>query len=118
MKQKKYSSGIIALIGLGVINVAGAADYSSLSTDELVDMRSQIGEMTTEDRDSYRSEMYSRAQSMSEDERASYQQMNGQGSRGSGDGTGNQYRYGQSGGSGSYGSGYGSRQGGGGRHRQ
>ncbi len=50
MKQKNYRSGIIALIGFGVINVAVAADYSSMSTEELVEMRSQVRETTTEDR--------------------------------------------------------------------
>ncbi len=105
MKQKKYRNTIIALIGLGVINVAVAADYSSMSTEELMDMRSQSRDMSTEDRDSYRTEMRSRAQSMSDDERSSFQQSRGQGSGGGGGG-------------GSYGSGYSSRQGGGGKYRQ
>ena len=115
MKQKKYRIGIIALIGLGVINAAVAADYSSVSTEELMNMRSQTRDMSTQDRDSYRSEMRSRAQSMSDDERSSFQQMGGQGSGG---GSGSQNRYGQGSGGGSYGSGYGSRQGGGGKYRQ
>ena len=114
MKQKKYSIGIIALSGLGVINTAIAADYSSMSTEELMDMRSQAREMSTEDQNSYRSEMRSRVQSMTDDERSSFQQSRGQGS---GAGSGNQNRYRQGGG-GSYGSGYGSRQGGGGQYRQ
>lgn len=114
MKQKKYSSGIIAVIGLGVINVAVAADYSTMSTEEMVNMRSQVREMSTEDQNSFRTEMHSRSQTMSEDERASFQQMRGQGSGG---GSGSQNRYGQGSG-GSYGSGYGSRQGGGGKYRQ
>ena len=100
MKQKNYRNGIIALIGLGVINVAVAADYSSMSTEEMTQMRSQVRDMSAEDQNSYRNEMRSRVQSMSTDERASFQQMNRQGS-----------------GSGGYGSGYGSRQGGGGRNR-
>ncbi len=115
MKQKNYRNGIIALIGFGVINVAVAADYSSMSTEELVEMRSQVRETTTEDRDSYRSEMRNRTQSMSEEERANYQQRSGQGS---GDGAGKQNRNRQGNSSGSYGSGYSSRQGGGGKHRQ
>ena len=115
MKQKKYRIGIIALIGLGVINAAVAADYSSMSTEELMNMRSQTRDMSTQDRDSYRSEMRSRAQSMSNEERSSFQQMRGQGSGG---GSGSQNRYGQGSGGGSYGSGYGSRQGGGGKYRQ
>ena len=104
MKQKYYRNGIIAIIGLGVINVAIAADYSDMSTEELVEMRSQAREMSTEDRDSYRSEMRSRMQSMSDEERANYQQMRAQGGQGSGDGGGKQHRYGQG-----NGSGYGSR---------
>jgi len=115
MKQKKYRNAIIAFIGLGVINVAVAADYSSMTTEELTDMRSQARDMSVDDRDSYRSEMQSRVQSMSDDERSSFQQMSGQGSGG---GSGSQNRYGQGSGGGSYGSGYGSRQGGGGKHRQ
>ena len=110
MKQKKYSSGIIALIGLGVINVAVAADYSTMSTEEMVNMRSQVREMSTEDQNSFRNEMRSRTQSMSEEDRANFQQMSG---KGSGGGSGNQNRYGQGNGGGRYGSGYGSRQGGG-----
>ena len=73
MKQKKYRNTIIALIGLGVINVAVAADYSDMSTEQLMDMRSQARDMSMEDRDSYRSEMRSRVQSMSDDERSSFQ---------------------------------------------
>ena len=92
MKQNKYRSGIIALIGLGVINVAFAADYSSMSTDELMEIRSQAGSMSSEDRDSFRSEMQSRAQTMSDEERASFKQMRGQGS---GNGSGKQHRYGK-----------------------
>ena len=115
MKQKKYRIGIIALIGLGVINAAVADDYSTMSTEELMNMRSQTRDMSTQDRDSYRTEMRSRAQSMSNEERSSFQQMRGQGSGG---GSGSQNRYGQGSGGGSYGSGYGSRQGGGGKYRQ
>ncbi|MDA3869707.1 MAG: hypothetical protein PF589_07130 [Gammaproteobacteria bacterium] len=117
MKQKKYRIGIIALIGLGVINTAVAADYSSMSTEELMNMRSQTRELSSEDQNSYRTEMRNRVQSMSDDERSSFQQMGGQDSA---DGSSSQNRYGQgnSSGGGGYGSGYGSRQGGGGKYRQ
>ena len=117
MKQKKYSSGIIAIIGFGVINVAVAADYSTMSTEEMVNMRSQVREMSTEDQNSFRTEMRSRTQSMSDEERSSFQQSRGQGS-GGGSGSMNRYGQGSGGGGGSYGSGYGSRQGGGGKYRQ
>ena len=106
MKQKNYRNGIIALIGLGVINVAVAADYSSMSTEEFAQTRSQVRDMSAEDQNNYRNEMRNRVQSMSTDERTSFQQMNRQSS-----GSGNHYGQGNSGGG--YGSGYGSRQGGG-----
>lgn len=132
----KTVAGILVLTA-GSISVE-AADYADLSNDDLVQMRSQAREMAPEDRESYRTEMQSRMQSMSSDERTLFREMNemgGQGNgsgkmnrygQGSGDGSGNKYRHGQgnSDGSGnmyrygqgdnqSYGSGYGSRQGGG-----
>lgn len=88
MNHKNFSKGIIALIVPGVINVAVATDYSSISTEELMDMRSQARDMTREDREIFRSEMQGRVASMSDDERASFQQMRGQGSGG-----GKQNRY-------------------------
>ncbi len=105
MKQKYYRNGIIALMGLAVINVATAADYSSMSTEELLQMRSQVRDMSSEDRNSFRNEMRSRVQAMSAEERASFQQANRQSGMGSGKGSGQ-------GTGGGYGSGYGSRQGG------
>jgi len=108
MKQKYYRNGIIALMSLAVINVATAADYSSMSTEELLQMRSQVRDMSSEDRNSFRNEMRSRVQSMSAEERASFQQANRQAGMGSGKGSGQ-------GSGGGYGSGYGSRQGGGNR---
>ena len=92
MKQKKITVGIIALLGLGLINVATAADYSSMSTDELMDMRSEVRDMSTEDRDIFRTEMQTRVQSMSDDERVSFKQSRGQGS---GNGNGKRHRYGK-----------------------
>jgi hypothetical protein len=107
MKHKYYRNGIIALMGLAVINVAAAADYSGMSTEEMVQMRSQVRDMSSEDRNSFRNEMRSRVQSMSPEERASFQQTNRQNAgMGSGQGQGS---------GGGYGSGYGSRQGGGNR---
>jgi len=105
MKQKYYRNGIIALMGLAVINVATAADYSSMSTEEMMQMRSQVRDMSSEDRNSFRNEMRSRVQAMSAEERASFQQVNRQAGMGSGKGSGQ-------GTGGGYGSGYGSRQGG------
>jgi len=111
MKQKYYRNGIIALMGLAVINVATAADYSGMTTEEMVQMRSQVRDMSSEDQNSFRNEMRSRVQSMSPDERASFQQMNRQ-NAGQGQGQGQGSGMGSGGG---YGSGYGSRQGGGNR---
>ncbi len=132
----KTVAGVL-LLTAGSISVE-AADYADFSNDDLVQMRSQAREMAPDDRESYRTEMQSRMQSMSSDERTLFREMNemgGQGNgsgkmnrygQGSGDGSGNKYRHGQgnSDGSGnmyrygqgdnqSYGSGYGSRQGGG-----
>ena len=87
-------------------------------------MRSEVRELAPEDRESYRTEMQSRMQSMSSEERALFREMNELGGQGDGSGkmnrygqgnntgSGNMHRYGQ-GGSQGYGSGYGSRQGGG-----
>jgi len=118
----KTVAGIMVLAA-GSISVE-AADYADLSIDELVQQRSQVRELAPEDRESYRTEMQSRMQSMSSDERALFRETNNMG--GQGDGSGKMNRYGQGGGNGSgnmhrygqggsqgYGSGYGSRQGGG-----
>ena len=132
----KTVAGIMVLAA-GSISVE-AADYADLSIDELVQQRSQVRELAPEDRESYRTEMQSRMQSMSSDERALFREMNNMGGQGdgsgkmnrygqgSGNGSGNKHRYGQGNSNGSgnmhrygqgdsqgYGSGYGSRQGGG-----
>ena len=140
----KTVAGILVLTA-GSISVQ-AADYAGLSNDELVQMRSQAQVMAPEARESYRTEMQSRMQSMSSDERALFRETNNMGGQGNGsgemnrygqgnsngsgnqnrygqgnsNGSGNMYRYGQSNSQG-YGSGYGSRQGGGnggGRHNR
>ena len=132
----KTVAGILVLTA-GSLSVE-AADYADLSNDELVQQRSQVRELAPEDRESYRTEMQSRMQSMSSDERALFRETNNMGGQGDGsgqmnrygqgnsNGSGNQNRYGQSSSNGSgnmyrygqgnsqgYGSGYGSRQGGG-----
>jgi hypothetical protein len=132
----KTVAGALALT-VGSISVE-AADYTDTSNEELVQMRSQVREMAPEDRESYRTEMQTRTQSMSGDEKALYRRLNESGGQGKGagkmnrygqgnnNGSGNRNRYGQgnSNGSGSmnrygqidsqgHGSGYGSRQGGG-----
>ena len=132
----KAVAGIMVLTA-GSISVK-AADYAGLSNDELVQQRSQVREMAPEDRESFRTEMQGRMQSMSSDERALFRETNNMGGQGNGSGkmnrygqgnssgSGNQHRYGQGNSNGSgnmhrygqgdsqgYGSGYGSRQGGG-----
>ena len=119
----KTVAGVLALTA-GSVSWAEAADYENLSNDEMVQMRSQAREMVPEDRKSYRTEMQTRMQSMSSDERALYRDMNKTGGPGDGAGKMNRYGQGNSNGSGNknrhgqgdnqaYGSGYGSRQGGG-----
>jgi hypothetical protein len=115
--MKKYLKTVagIMLFSAGTIS-AEAADYAGFSNEELVQQRSQVRQLAPEDRESYRTEMQSRMQSMSSDERALFRETNNMG--GQGDGSGKMNRYGR-GDSQGYGSGYGSRQGGGngrGRH--
>ena len=79
----KTVAGVLALTA-GSISWVEAADYENLSNDELVQMRSQAREMVPEDRKSYRTEMQTRMQSMSSDERALYRDMNKTGGPGDG----------------------------------
>ncbi len=104
--------------------MAIAEDYTSLTTEELVGLRSQAQELAPEDRTSYRTEMQNRMQAMSSEERALFRETNQLGGQqdgagntnrygqGNSSGSGNKNRYGQGSGQG-YGSGYGSRRGGG-----
>ena len=137
MKNCLQTVAGIMVLAAGSISVE-AADYADLSIDELVQQRSQVRELAPEDRESYRTEMQSRMQSMSSDERTQFREMNNMGGQGDGsgkmnrygqgnsNGSGNKHRYGQGGSNDSgnmhrygqgnsqgYGSGYGSRQGGG-----
>ena len=132
----KTMAGVLALAA-GSVSVE-AADYTDLSNEEMVQMRSQAREMTPEGRESYRTEMQTRTRSMSSSEKALYRDLNASGGQdgrsgnmhrygqGNGNGSGNKNRYGQGNSNGSssmnrygqgdsqgYGSGYGSRQGGG-----
>lgn len=121
--MNRYLNTAIGILSLtaGSIGVASAVDYTDLSNDELVQMRTEARELAPEDRESYRTEMQSRMQSMDSEERSLFRQMNEMGGQGEGsgkmnrygqgnsNGSGNKYRYGQ-GSSQGYGSGYGSRQ--------
>jgi len=112
MKNVLKTVAGIMVLSAGSVSIQ-AADYADFSNEELVQQRSQVRELAPEDRSSYRTEMQSRMQSMSSDERTLFRDMNNMDRQGSGNnGSGNMYRYGQSDSQG-YGSGYGSRQGGG-----
>ena len=132
----KYSLHILTLsmmLNTGLVATASAQDYGSMSTEDMVQLRSQVRYMSPNDRAAYRTELKSREQSMGKEEKNRYRNMNALGGsegkrygQGSGDGSGNKRRHGQGNttGSGSmnrysqdasegYGSGYESRQGGG-----
>lgn len=135
----KYSLRILTctmILNAGLIGMASAQDYGSMSTEDMVQLRSQVRYMSPNDRTAYRAELKSREQNMSKEEKSRYRNMHTQGGdgkgadkrygQGSGDGSGNKNRHGQGnttgsgsmnrygqGASGGYGSGYGSRQGGG-----
>jgi hypothetical protein len=127
MKQTLRLVGSSLILALGMTGAGAAEDYSALSNEDLVQMRSQVREMPQEDRQVFRSEMQNRVQSMSPEEKRLYQDMNGGGrSQGAADGRGQGRKHGKGEGGGSgkmqrnrqsssqgYGSGYGSRQGGG-----
>ena len=98
MKNCLQTVAGIMVLAAGSISVE-AADYADLNIDELVQQRSQVRELAPEDRESYRTEMQSRMQSMSSDERTLFREMNNMG--GQGDGSGKMNRNGQGGGNGS-----------------
>ena len=89
-------AGVLALAA-GSVSVE-AADYTNLSNEEMVQMRSQAREMTPEGRESYRTEMQTRTRSMSSSEKALYRDLNAGG--GQGGRSGNMHRYGQGNGNG------------------
>jgi hypothetical protein len=97
MKNVLKTVAGIMVLSAGSVSVQ-AADYSDFSNEELVQQRSQVRELAPEDRDSYRTEMQGRMQSMSSDERALFRDMNNMG--GQGDGSGQMNRYGQDSGGG------------------
>jgi len=79
MKFDFYRKLAIGLVVASSFNIAVAADYSSLSTEEMINMRSQVRQMSSEERASFRNEMRSRMKSMSAEERAQFKSMRGQG---------------------------------------
>ncbi len=134
----KYSLRILTctmMLNAGLIGAATAQDYIGMSTEDMVQLRSQVRYMSSNDRAAYRTELQSREQNMSKEEKNLYRNMNAPGGgigsdagkrqgkgKGSGDGSGNKYRGSRSSSESGYGSGYESRQdggsgGGGGRGR-
>ena len=76
---------------------AFAVDYSTMSTEEL---RSSRGTVAEADRSAYKSEMQSRMQSLSQQERKTASESMRQSKSGSQDGSGSQMRQGSGGGQG------------------
>jgi len=68
--MKKIVLGL-AVLGLSLV----AADFSQMSTEELVALK---GTVAVEDRDAFRTEMQSRLLAMTPEERAAYRTNNGQ----------------------------------------
>ena len=114
MKQNLYRYGTGLVMVLGLVSGATAADYSSYTNEEMVQMRSRVRDMSPQEHEAFRLEMQSRQQSMSPEERSRFREQNGtsgEGNRyGQGNSSGQRYRYGQ-------GSGNGQGNGGGQGHR-
>jgi len=116
MKNGLIACFIVAL-WMPLTATVAAEDFSSYSTEDLIQMRDQARYMSEEDRDAYRSERKSRMESMSQEERqamrdgnASRRSRNMSGAdQGQGTRTRSRLRDGSGGGSGK-------RHGGGGRH--
>lgn len=108
MNMSELSKGLVMVFAIGATGNLPAADYSTLSAEELLQARTQNRDLSAEDRGTFRTEMQSRVQAMSTEEKALFQDMN-RANRPS-DGSGQMQREGQRG-SGGYGQGYASRQG-------
>ncbi len=113
------------IVGLGLLLAipAGATDYQSYSLEDLNAMRGNMATASPEERDAFRNARQEKMQSLSPDERLSYQTNTGKGGVGSGgngnairarDGSGNgsMKRYGGSSTGGGMGSGGGQHRGG------
>ena len=122
MKQSLHILTCAMMLNAGLIGTASAQEFGSMSTEDMVQLRSQVRYMSTNDRAAYRTELQSREQNMSREEKNLYRNMNAPGGgigsdagkgKGSGDGSGNKYRGSRGSSESGYGSGYESRQGGG-----
>ena len=110
----KITLGTI-IVGLGLLLAmpVGATDYQSYSLEDLNTMRGNMATASPEERDAFRNARQEKMQSLSPDERLSYQTNSGKGGRGNGsairarDGSGNgsMNRYGGSSAGGGMGSG-------------
>jgi hypothetical protein len=89
MKKKFLLTTVLAL---GLSSALSASDYSSYTTEELIEMK---GTVPVEEREQFRAELKHRFELMTPDERAQYdigQQLGGEprgGGNGTGDGSGN-----------------------------
>ncbi len=118
--MRKECKKIVAttIVGLGLLLAipVGATDYQSYSLEDLNAMQGNMATASSEEREAFRSARQEKMQSLSPDERLSYQANNGKGSgngNGSalrardGSGSGSMNRYGGSSGGGGMGSGHG-----------
>lgn len=77
--KKIIGTGIVGLALLLAIP-AGATDYQSYSLEELNSMRGNMATASSAERDAFKSARQKKMQSLSPDERLSYQTGNGKGS--------------------------------------
>ncbi len=88
MKKRINKIGM-ALIGLSlIVTPVWAADYSSMTTEELSSLRGTMRETSQEEHTAFQQEWQNRVQQMPADER---QQYMGKSANGPQDGSGNQY---------------------------
>ena len=86
---KQMNKNGMALIGLSlIVTPVWAADYSSMTTEELSSLRGTMSNATQEEHTAFQQEWQSRAQQMTPDER---QQYMGKPANAPQDGSGNQY---------------------------
>ena len=79
----------MALIGLSlIVTPVWAADYSSMTTEDLSNLKGTMRSATQEEQIAFQNEWQSRQQQMTPDER---QQFKGKSANGPQDGSGNQY---------------------------
>jgi hypothetical protein len=95
---KKTLTAKIAAIALLISSMpALAADYSSMSNDELSSMKGTMQNASAEEREAFKTEWQKRMQSMTPEERSTYSgRPEGASGTGSGSGQGKGYRGGKS----------------------